>query len=119
MGDMESALLGLPNGVIDGVSVNASDSSTVYGGTITYDISFLVYFTGTSVQGPQNLLTVDTAECKDGCTPYLSGVDVQSYGDSLSYVAEVVAADYNNYECAAAASATTTRASATASRATR
>merc|ERR1711918_51946 len=55
--------------------------------------------TGTSVAGPQNLLMVDTAECLDGCTPQLTGVDVASYGSQLSYVTEAVAADYNNYEC--------------------
>merc|ERR1712070_1087310 len=88
---MESALLALPNYVIDGVSVNST--------TVGFDVSFLVYFTGTSVSGPQNLLTVDTAECLDGCTPQLTGVDVASYGSQLSYVTEAVAADYNNYEC--------------------
>merc|ERR1712017_61642 len=62
-------------------------------------VSFLVYFTGTSVKGPQNLLMVDVAKCGDGCTPKLTGVDVQTYGNDLSYVTEAVAADYNNYEC--------------------
>merc|ERR1719231_952945 len=69
----------------------------------SYDVSFLVYFTGTSVAGPQNLLMVDTAECLDGCTPQLTGVDVASFvgtdSPGLSYVTEAVAADYNNYEC--------------------
>merc|ERR1711998_640921 len=111
--EMEAALLGLPNYVIDGVSVN----STMTGlNSASYDVSFLVYFTGTSVAGPQNLLMVDTAECLDGCTPQLTGVDVASFVDGthtddttpgLSYVTEAVAA-----------SATTTRASAAASRAT-
>merc|ERR1712054_91414 len=51
--EMEAALLGLPNYVVDGVSVNATQDvlSADYGG-----ISFLVYFTGMSVMGPQNLL---------------------------------------------------------------
>merc|ERR1711998_634502 len=85
--EMEAALLGLPNYVIDGVSVN----STMTGlNSASYDVSFLVYFTGTSVAGPQNLLMVDTAECLDGCTPQLTGVDVASFvgtdSPGLSYV---------------------------------
>merc|ERR1712118_441524 len=94
-------LLALPNKVIDGVKVNSTTQEDE-------GVSFLVYFTGTSVQGPQNLLMVDVAKCGDGCTPKLTGVDVQTYGNDLSYVTE-----------AAAAGATTTRACATASRATR
>jgi hypothetical protein len=94
--EMQAALLALPNYVIDGVSVNSTTNPGLVDG---YDVSFLIYFTGTSVQGPQNLLMVDTAECKDGCTPYLSGVDVKSFGGDLSYVTEAIAADYNNYEC--------------------
>merc|ERR1712196_24404 len=93
--EMESALLGLPNYVIDGVSVNSTGSKGYSG----YDVSFLVYFTGTSVAGPQNLLMVDTAVCGDGCTPKLTGVDVKSFGGDLSYVTEATAADYNSYEC--------------------
>merc|ERR1711988_1589906 len=97
--DMEAALLALPNKVIDGVSVNATAWTTTASLNADGGVSFLVYFTGTSVSGPQNLLMVDTAKCGDGCTPKLEGVDVKSYGGDLSYVTEAVAADYNNYEC--------------------
>merc|ERR1711998_795025 len=102
--DMEAALLGRPNYVIDGVSVNSTTPDVTQG----YDISFLVYFTGTSVMGPQNLLMVDTDQCGDGCTPKLTGIDVKSWGgdydenvyfSDLSFVSEATAADYNNYEC--------------------
>merc|ERR1711998_659497 len=78
----EAALLGLPNYVIDGVSVNSTMTGGISGSSVSnfLDVSFLVYFTGTSVAGPQNLLMDDTAP-------------------GLSYVTEAVAADYNNYEC--------------------
>merc|ERR1711871_1082902 len=70
--DMEAALLALPNKVIDGVSVNATAWTTTASLNADGGVSFLVYFTGTSVSGPQNL---------------------------LSSVTEETAADYNNYEC--------------------
>jgi hypothetical protein len=102
--EMEAALLALPNYVIDGVSVNSTTPNGAFQPNAAgFDISFLVYFTGTSVAGPQNLLMVDTAECLDGCTPKITGVDVDSGSTSgttrASFVTEQVAADYNNYEC--------------------
>ena len=92
---MEEALLALPNGVISGISVNATYLAS---GTL----GFFVFFNGKSVQGPQNMLIVETAQCGDGCTPQLDGVDVKSYawqGDEFSSVTEYKKADYNNYEC--------------------
>merc|ERR1712054_265941 len=100
---IEAALLNLPNKIIDGVMVNTTKIVGYTSGFQDADghrvISFLVYFTGTSVSGPQNLLMVDTAQCGDGCTPQLTGVDVKSFGSELSYVTEAIPADYNNYEC--------------------
>merc|ERR1711988_51522 len=59
----------------------------------------------------------------DGCTPKITGLDLLSTvsggGQDLSFVSEKQAADYNNYECGRRASATTTRVSASASRASR
>jgi hypothetical protein len=103
---MESALLALPNGVIDGVSVNMSEGVKA-GARVEGTFTFSVYFTGTSVQGPQNKLIVETASCGDGCTPKLGGVDVYSEVKAgtpsqaypLMSVEETTAADYNNYEC--------------------
>merc|ERR1711998_319754 len=112
---IEAALLALPNNVVDGVYVDSTgptlDAGEYQDGgnqgytandeitTGMFDNAFLVYFTGASVQGPQNLLMVDVAECADGCTPQLLGLDVKSYGPALSAVTEFKSADYNNYEC--------------------
>ena len=96
---MESALLALPNKVIDGVNVNVTDDTKSATANADGGVTFMVSFTGSSVQGPQHLLMVDTAECRDGCTPQLTGVDVDSYQDKLSSVTQAVPADYNNYEC--------------------
>merc|ERR1711998_187153 len=83
-------------GAVDGVSVNAT-----YLASDT--MGFYVFFSGTSVQGPQNMLVVETAQCGDGCTPQLEGVDIASYKsglgpEDLSSVTEYAKADYNNYE---------------------
>merc|ERR1711968_344537 len=60
-------------------------------------------FTGENVQGPQNLLTVKSILCQDGCTPKLSGLELQVTNSAESYTAqqvkELTLADYNSYEC--------------------
>ena len=104
---MESALLALPNGVIDGVSVNMTVGAGARSDLSSGTFYFSVYFSGTSVQGPQNKLIIEMASCGDGCTPKLGGVDVYSEVKSgtpsqaypLMSVEETTAADYNNYEC--------------------
>merc|ERR1711998_127357 len=69
---MESALLALPNGVVDGVSVNMSHvGAGAYSDLASGTFVFQVYFSGTSVQGPQNKLIIEMASCGDGCTPKL------------------------------------------------
>merc|ERR1712196_108353 len=95
--EMEKALLALPNGVVDGVSVNAT-----YLASDT--MGFYVFFSGTSVQGPQNMLVVETAQCGNGCTPQLEGVDIASYKsglgpEDLSTVTEYAKCDYNSGLC--------------------
>merc|ERR1711988_2068542 len=82
---IEAALEALPNYVIDAVSVNVTTEMTDHSayssqvGIETAQIS--IAFIGATVQGPQNLLIVE------------------SYGPALSSVIEERAADYNNYEC--------------------
>ena len=48
---------------------------------------------GEAVQGPQNLLVVDVAQCGAGCTPQLRVVEVASFAGSS--VTEAVPADYD------------------------
>ncbi len=108
---MESALLALPNGVIDGVSVNMTVGAGARSDLSSGTFYFSVYFSGTSVQGPQNKLIIEMASCGDGCTPKLGGVDVDSNVRKAStdnvfdvtrplvYIEETSKADYNNYEC--------------------
>jgi len=103
---VQMALLGLPNKVIDGVSVAASIVGTVgpngasfldmSGATVLVNVTF----TGNSVQGPQHPLGIEAYECFHGCTPKITGLDLQTrYGWGQSNETEVRLADYNSYEC--------------------
>ena len=101
--DIQLALEALPNYVIDAVSVNVTTSiidHSAYSSNVGKETtSISVAFIGASVQGPQNLLIVEWAQCMDGCTPKITGLDVESYGTALSSVREEQPADFNNYEC--------------------
>jgi len=118
--DVEYALESLPNKVIDDVHVagqmarhsigfenwtaHASDVNTIAGSnTDDNTVYFNITFTGENVQGPQNLLTVKSILCQDGCTPKLSGLELQVTNSAESYIAqqvkEIGLADYNSFEC--------------------
>lgn len=100
---VKHALQNLPNRVISEVNVvcNATDNIAAQ----TYDaLTIEIEFVGTATQGKQNLLEVSTTACKDGCTPYVSGVKQLAQWHSspvthTSGLAETVVADYNTYEC--------------------
>ena len=94
--DIQSALLNLPNKVIDGITVAGRIITTPDLG-----VAINVTFTGDSVHGPQHLLQVETYVCSDGCTPKLTGLDLNTkynYG-YYSNVTEITLADFNSYEC--------------------
>lgn len=92
--DIQLALLTLPNRVIDGITVAAAGSMT--SGAVTVNITF----TGNSVQGPQHLIIVEDYECAAGCTPKITGLDLQTrYNSGSSNATEIQLADYNSYEC--------------------
>lgn len=92
--DIQLALLNLPNRVIDGVTVALE---TTVGAVSTVKITF----TGEGVQGPQHPLIVEDYECGNGCTPKITGLDLETrYGKTLySNYTEGVKADFNSYEC--------------------
>jgi len=86
--DIEEALERLPNRVIDNVEVHGAFS----GNTADVNITFV----GDHVQGPQNLVTVKDILCGDGCTPKLTGLELQAGSNDIS---ELQLADFNSYEC--------------------
>lgn len=90
--DVKTALEALPNNVVDQVTV--STTSVVASSRVT--ATMLVTFTGDNVQGKQNLLTVRSYLCGDGCTPKLSGLELVP---GQSAIVETVVADFNSYEC--------------------
>lgn len=115
--DIQLALLSLPNRVIDGVTAActqtanaANHASSTIGVTIKNDkIVCQIEFTGSSVQGRQNLLTVEAYECHNGCTPKISGLfletivsiteEVNPLYRRASGIVESQKSDYNSFEC--------------------
>ena len=89
---IKRALESLPNYVIDQVNVEVN-VDTSYG---TSSARLNISFTGDAVQGPQHLITVRSYECGDGCTPKLTGMELEV---NTNNVTEVLLSDFNSYEC--------------------
>jgi len=96
--DIQLALEGLPNGVIDKVVVQGSTAgwTTAIGAQGTQAAYVNISFVGDNVQGPQHLLTVKSIVCGDGCTPKLSGLELMPKQQNVT---ELQLSDFNSYEC--------------------
>jgi hypothetical protein len=115
--DIRLALLTLPNKVIDGVKVTATKVSTQQSNIAAAAPKSLIVdveFTGASVEGPQHPLWVEAYECASGCSPKITGLDIQVdvsatsnfdttaaeiYGSQGSGTGEHQLSDFNSYEC--------------------
>lgn len=90
--NIRDALIRLPNRVIDRVDVSGHHDSA-------YNRAYVnVTFTGDSVQGPQNKLTVKAFSCGDGCTPKITGL-VDYLAPNSQNITELQLSDYNSFEC--------------------
>jgi len=91
--DVQWALEGLPNNVIDKVEVHGEYVTDISADSIKLNITFV----GENVQGPQHPLVVRAFQCLDGCTPYITGVDLAMKTQNVTN--DVQYSDYNSYEC--------------------
>jgi len=93
--DVQSALMALPNNVIDKVEVQGGGA--IAGGSLGIGSCTLnITFNGNNVQGPQNLITVKSYECLDGCTPKVTGLFLTPKTQNVTVVS---LSDFNSYEC--------------------
>jgi len=111
---IDSAMVSLPNYVIDDVDVDCELKmiGSLWTGGSFPSLECEIEFTGNAVMGPQNLIEIEADMCADGCTPQLASAVVlkSAYNTSVaseadesteifSYVVESQMADYNSYEC--------------------
>jgi hypothetical protein len=118
MGDMANnirlALLNLPNKVINDITVTVANSAAVTqsitgtgfqssAASITiYPVVITLTFSGSSVAGTQNPVIVETYACSDGCTPKITGLDLNTrleYAILSSTMLTAPNSFYTSYEC--------------------
>ena len=98
-GYIESALLKLPNGVIDDVAVTVDSNDNNSG--VILDVTF----TGESVQGKQHKLEILADKCEVGCSPRITGLaNLRTFSDTalsqtLSHVQISTPGSHNSFEC--------------------
>ncbi len=102
--DVRLALLKLPNRVIDDVIVTAESGNNENYFEQEIDsvenIEITIQFSGDAVQGHQHALIIESYECTVGCTPRITGMNLQTrVGANYSEVTEIIQSDYNSYEC--------------------
>jgi len=92
---IESALMKLPNKVIDEVDVNI-DSSSGSAGVVIH-----ITFSGNTVQGTQHKIEVLADNCGEGCTPRRTGLtNLRSYhATDLSIIEVSTAGSHESFEC--------------------
>jgi hypothetical protein len=98
--DVRLALLKLPNRVIDDVTVSVDQISWSGGTAGTQNFRITIQFSGDAVQGQQHLLLLESYACLAGCTPRISGMNLQTrVGAGPANTSQVTYSTYNSYEC--------------------
>jgi len=92
---IEASLVGLPNKVIDDVSVSVDSSIDVNG--VVIDVAF----TGMATQGKQHKLEVLADKCEEGCSPRLSGLtNLRAHSSTTLSTTEIsTVGSHQSYEC--------------------
>jgi len=104
--DIRLALISLPNHVIDDVSVTvhtSADTDTEAESEGFHATIISIEFRGNAVQGKQHLLTVESFECLNGCTPKIDGLKLDTKVTAevgrVSNITQHKNSDYNSFEC--------------------
>ena len=112
--NIKLALLNLPNRVIDGIEVTVDNNVQIYdafsalssletaGGAFIYPVYILLTFSGDSVQGVQNPVEVEDYSCSNGCTPKITGLDLNTrleYAMRSNVTLFAPSKFYTSYEC--------------------
>lgn len=94
-GYIESALMRMPNKVINEVEVDVDSLSDAT------EVVINITFVGTSVEGKQHKMEVLVDKCSEGCTPLITGLtNIRTWlNPSLSHVEITTTGSHNSHEC--------------------